>query len=142
MPLSTIPVLGAGSIVSYEDPDATGTFVNLPECLNIPPVGTSGSFIDTTPVISATKHYIAGQKDTEEAELSMNHQPGNAGYQRFRDLANTNRQLQIRFTFTTGDIATVTANLSGFKTEQVEGSSQIKGMVKYRQSGDPVWTEA
>ena len=98
--------------------------------------------MDVTPISSLTKEYIPGLKTPATGQFTFNHIPGNADYAAFLALVDAGTILTMQVRYLSGDIATFSVVLLGRNMESPDGSSQLKMVVNYQQSGDPVWTEA
>jgi hypothetical protein len=136
--------IGAGSSLSYEDPDVPGVFNVLPNALDVGgQTGSQGEFVETTPILATTREYIRGLKTPPDKQFTFNHQPGIAVYQRFLQIADnaTYDKIKMRIDYITGDRALIDVVLSGRVMENAEGAAQLKHLVFGKQSGDAAWSE-
>ena len=146
MPVTTTnAVLLAGTIVEFEDPDATPTpaYIEIPEVTNIGAIGTQGSFVETTPIDigDRTRKYIAGLKDPGENTLTFNWLNNNANQNLLRGWAENGQSIPMRVTMTNGATMSATVALSGFRTEELaDANAPIRATVSYRASS--TWVTA
>ena len=141
MPYQSTPTLGAGAILAYEDPTTPDTFIALSNALNIGQVGEQGEQVEVTPIISTTRQYIAGLDNPPDKQLTFNHVPGVSTYAAFLAEVDARKNINMRVTYTSGDIATFNVALLGRMMEEAEGNTQNKMMVYGKQSGKTTWSE-
>lgn len=143
MPFATTETLGAGAKLQYEDPATPGAFVDLPNALEIGPVGSQGEPVQVTPILETTHRYINGMETPADLQYTFNHIPGLAEYAAFLDLARAQpRQvINMRVEYTSGDRVQFANALLGTQMASPEASAQNKMVVQAKQSGAEVWTE-
>lgn len=71
--MTTQVVSGAGTILKRGDGNNPEAFTKVPEVTVIPPVGESNPFIKVTFSDAEAEEYIAGRKDGDEIEFTMNY---------------------------------------------------------------------
>jgi hypothetical protein len=137
---STIPTIGAGTIVSYEPSASPGTWVELPNILNIGEVGSTGEFLDVTPLSKQEREFIAGMKTPPDKKLDFNDTPGLAAYNTFLTVeVDNNTQVQFKVLYPNNHQATFTVALNGRMMQPAEGNTQLKMGVYGKQSGGTGW---
>lgn len=144
MSYSLFAKIGAGSVLKYEDPDAPGIYVTLPNALDVGgQTGSQGEFVEITPISATTREYIRGLKTPPDKQFTFNDVPGIAAYERFLAIARNESYgaIKMRIEYTVGRRADFNVALSGHVMEQAEGGSQLKMIVFGKQSGEPTWSE-
>lgn len=143
MAFATVAKLGAGSVLSYEDPDgSSGVFIPLPNALEIGEVGEQGEFVETTPISQLVREYIAGLETPPDKTIVFNDIPGLEAYEDFMDLVRARETLNMRVSYSNGRIADFVIVFAGSLMQQPEGGSQLKMSCFGKQSGATVWSEA
>ena len=95
---ATNATLGAGTTLAYESVPGSGTYVNLPNALNIGEVGEEGEFAETTPIANLTREYIPGLQTPPDKGIVFNDLPGDAAWQAFEALVQLVHGLGVEFT--------------------------------------------
>ena len=139
MALSSVEKLGAGCFLSYSTDSGT-TWKELPMGLMIGDTGSTGEFVQITPIKNTTHTYIPGMKTPPQTQATFNHVPGVADYKAFIDAAQAGTAVQLKKTYTTGDEAVLNVVLNGFTVTEPTNNEQVKSTVNWQQSGDPVWS--
>ena len=142
MPYATVPTIGAGSVLQFEDPDTPDTFIDLDDALNIGQVGEQSDQVEVTRIKSKTREYIAGLDTPPDKQLTFNHVPGNANYQLFLAQVDARVNINMRVVYESGDIADFNVALLGRMMEEAEGNAQLKMSVFGKQSGRTEWSES
>ena len=140
MAASNVAMIGAGSILSFEDPDDTGTYLELTEALSIGAIGQQGEFVETTPIGATTRTYIAGLKTPPDKEITGNDIPASAQQQKFLTLADTNSVVVMKVVLSNGRTGTFTLILSGWQINDPQGGESLQWTVYGKQSGDVTWS--
>jgi hypothetical protein len=138
MALSSVEKLGAGCTLSFSTDSGT-TWKALPNALTIGDTGSTGEFVQTTPIANTTHTYIPGMKTPPQTQATFNHQPGVTDYKAFIDAAKVGTAVKLKKTYTTGDEAVVDVVLNGLIVPEPVGNEQVKSTVSWQQSGEPVW---
>jgi|GEM_PF-2922004 len=142
MAFSQIPTLGAGTALSFQDPDSqSGEFLVIENALDIGAVGAQGEQVEVTPVIKKTREYISGLKAPPDRTVTFNHSPGIANYQRYLALVDEGRNILHRVDYLSGDRAEFDVVMLGRQMQSPQGNSQLIMEIFGKQSGDPAWTE-
>ncbi|MCR9260780.1 MAG: hypothetical protein NXH95_13720 [Pseudomonadaceae bacterium] len=139
MPGSIVATIGAGTVLSYEDPLNAGTYVALPNALEIGEVGEQGEFSETTPISSVTREYIAGMDTPPDKQMVFNDLPGNAAWVAYLAEVDARNTVSHRVLYTNNHQATYDVVLAGRTNASPEGSTQIKTNIFGKQSGAAVW---
>ncbi|WP_086932198.1 hypothetical protein [Agarilytica rhodophyticola] len=141
MPYQSVPTLGAGSRLYYEDPLTPDVWVLLPNALNIGQVGEQGETVEVTPILSTVREYIAGLDTPPDKQLNFNQTPGVPEYARFLELVNDRTNINMRVDYRSGDRATFNVALLGQMMEAPDGSTQLQMLIFAKQSGRTTWEE-
>lgn len=136
---ATVATLGAGTVLSYEDPLNPGTYVDLPMALEIGDVGEQGEFVETTPIAEVVREYIAGLETPPDKTIVFNDLPGNAAYVAFLAEVDARNTISMRVTYSNNHQGTFDVVLAGRISPSPEGNSQLKMNVFGKQSGAVVW---
>lgn len=142
MAASTVAKIGAGSVLSFEDPDTADTFLPLTEALTLGAIGEQGEFVETTPIAATTRTYIPGLKTPPDKEITGNDVPGDANQEKFLALAKSMETVNMKIELANGRIAAFTLALSGWQINEPAGDGAIVWTVFGKQSGDVTWTVA
>ena len=142
MAASTVAKIGAGTVMSFEDPDAANTYLPLQEALTIGAIGEQGEFVETTPIAATTRTYIPGLKTPPDKEITGNDVPGDANQEKFLALAKVMAMVNMKVELTTGRIATFTLAMSGWQINEPAGDGAVIWTVFGKQSGDVIWSIA
>ena len=140
MATNTTAILGAGSSLSFEDPDASGTFLELAEARTIGAIGEQGEFVETTPIAATTRTYIPGLKTPPDKEITGNDVQGDASQEKFLQLAKDNSTVNMKVELSNGRTATFTLALSGWQINEPQGGEALQWTVFGKQSGEVTWT--
>lgn len=140
MAAPTVATIGAGSTVSFEDPDTPDTFLPLAEVRTIGAIGEQGEFVETTPIAATTRTYIPGLKTPPDKEITGNDVPGDVNQEKFLALAKTMATVNMKVELSNGRMATFVLALSGWQINDVQGGEAVQWTVYGKQSGDVTWT--
>ncbi len=127
----------AGTILEFEDPDAPGIFIEIPEVTTIGVLGEEGSFVESTPIDISdnTRKYIPGLQDVAENTLTFNWRGNDAAQNTLATWAKALRTTSMRVTMSNGVIITATVGLSGFQTTEITDANSVsQASVTYRPS--------
>lgn len=145
MSFSNVAKLGAGSVISFEDPANPGVYLNLEHALSIGQVGEQGEFVEVTPISKTVREYIRGLETPPQKQLTFNDVPADANYQallaQWDDKVNVDK-IKFRVVFTNGRQADFDLIPSGRVMEEAQGSSQLQMILFSQQSGATAWGEA
>lgn len=124
-------VLGAGTRLYFTD---ASTEYEINEIRSIGTLGTTGSFVDVTPidVTDNTRKYISGLQDTTENALTFNWIAADPAQSLLRALAQANSSVPMRIEFSNGEQFTWNAELSGFQVNDVPVDDALQAQVSYR----------
>lgn len=136
----TEAIIGAGTILSFEDPDDSGNYLILDEALTIGATGTQGEFVETTPISATTRTYISGMKTPPDKEITGNDIPGDANQDKFLKLAADNGTVNMKVEYSNGRVGTFVLALSGWQINEAQGGEAIQWTVYGKQSGDVNWS--
>lgn len=140
----TVAQIGAGSTLYYEPPNAPGTWVALPNALNLGQTGEQGEFVEVTPISAKVREYIRGLKTPPDKQITFNDTPGIAAYEAYlgfiRDEENID-SIKHRIDYTTGRRAEFVIVPNGMMVDEAEGNTQVKMMVFGKQTGATLWSE-
>ena len=142
MAASTVARIGAGSTLSFEDPDTANTYLPLEEALTIGAIGEQGEFVETTPIAATTRTYIPGLKTPPDKEITGNDIPGDANQEKFLALAKAMATINMKVELANGRIATFTLVMSGWQINEPAGDGALVWTAYGKQSGDVTWTLA
>ncbi len=142
MAASTVARIGAGSVLSFEDPDTANKFLPLTEALSIGAIGEQGEFVETTPIAATTRTYIPGLKTPPDKEVTGNDIPGDANQEKFLALAKAMATINMKVELANGRIATFTLVMSGWQINEPAGDGALVWTAYGKQSGDVTWTLA
>jgi hypothetical protein len=137
---SQVPTLGAGTKMYYEPSASPGTWVHLPNALNIGEVGEQGEFLETTPISEEVREYIAGLKTPPNKDLTFNDTPGDAAYAAYLVEVRADRTLKYKVDYKNNHRAIFSVVHNGSKMEEASGSSQLKMHCFGQQTGGTDWT--
>ncbi len=140
MPASTVAIIGAGTTLSFEDPDDPGTFLELAEALTIGATGEQGEFVETTPIKATTRTYIPGLKTPPDKEITGNDVPGDANQETFLQLANDSATVNMKVEYSNGRTGTFSIALAGYQINEAQNSESLQWTVYGKQSGSVAWT--
>lgn len=142
MAASTVAKIGAGSVMSFEDPDAVNTYLPLKDALTIGAIGEQGEFVETTPISATTRTYIPGLKTPPDKEITGNDVPGDVNQEKFLALAKSMAIVNMKVELSNGRIATFTLAMSGWQINEPAGDGVLVWTVFGKQSGDVNWSLA
>ena len=140
MAASDVAMIGAGSSLSFEDPENSGTFVELKDALSIGAIGQQGEFIETTPINATTRTYIPGLKTPPDKEITGNDIPADSNQQKFLQLADGNAVVVMKAALSNGRTGTFTLVLSGWQINDPQGGEALRWTVYGKQSGNVTWS--
>lgn len=132
---------GAGTVTEYEDPATPDTWILLDEMEEIGEMGAIAEAKDTSNLVDITDQYSAGPKTGADLDFKFNHKPGVAKYAAFLVLARAAASVRMRFTYPSGDIATVTVLLLGTRLSSAQRKEKLTMSVPAKQSGEVEWSE-
>lgn len=136
----TEAIIGAGTTLSFEDPDNASTFLELAEARTIGATGTQGEFVETTPIKATTRTYIPGLKTPPDKEITGNDVPGDTNQETFLQLAADNASVNMKVEYSNGRSGSFTLALSGWQINDPQGGEALMWTVYGKQSGDVAWT--
>lgn len=137
---SNVPTLGAGSKLYYEPSAAPGTWVLLPNALNIGEVGEQGEFIETTPISEEIREYTRGLKTPPNKTITFNDTPGNADYVAFLAEVDADATLKFKVEYKNNHQGIFDLVLSGRLMQEAEGGAQLKMNIFGQQTGGTTWS--
>lgn len=141
MAFSTVAKLGAGTVLSFEDPDgSSGVYIDLPNALLLGNVGEQGEFVETTPISQTVREYIAGLETPPNKTITFNDIPGNTDYENFMDAVRARETINMKVTYTNGRIADFTLVMAGSLMLEPQGNQQLRMQVFAQQSGATTWS--
>ena len=140
MPASTVALIAAGTILSFEDPETEGEYLELTEATSIGAIGVQGDFVETTPLSATTRTYIPGLKTPPDKEIVGNDVPGDANQETFLDLASDNTTVNMKVELSNGRVGDFVMALSGWQINEPQGAETLQWTVYGKQSGDVTWT--
>ena len=140
MPARTTAVIGAGTTVSFEDPDEADTYLELIDIKTIGAIGQQGEFVETTPLKSTTRTYIPGLKTPPDKEITGNDIPGDSNQEKFLQLASDNAIVKMKVVLSNGRTGAFTLALSGWQINEPQGGEALTWTAYGKQSGDVTWT--
>lgn len=136
--------LGAGVILSFENPASPGIYLPLNNALLVGQLGAQGEFVEDTPISETVRTYIRGLKTPPTKTFTFNQRPGNANFALlltvWDDEANVDF-VNMRLDYPTGDRGSFVVVPNGRVIDEPTGSSQIKQILFAQQSGATAWTE-
>ena len=137
---STVAIIGAGSTLSFEDPETKDSFLELAEALSVGAIGQQGEFVETTPIKATTRTYIPGLKTPPDKEITGNDVPGDANQEKFLKLADGNKTTRMKAVLANGRTGTFTIALSGWQINEPQGGEALKWTAYGKQSGGVTWS--
>ena len=140
MAASTTARLGAGTVLSFEDPVNSSTFLNLVNATAIGATGEQGEFVETTPISSTTRTYIGGMKTPPDKEITLNDVPGDTDQEKFLTAARDGDTVSMKVTFANGRVGSFAMVLSGYQVNEPTNNEALTVTVFGKQSGDTTWT--
>ncbi|GAA4652392.1 hypothetical protein GCM10023116_46760 [Kistimonas scapharcae] len=140
MAASTTARLGAGTVLSFEDPANSGTFIELANATAIGATGEQGEFVETTPISATTRTYIGGMKTPPDKEITLNDVPGDTDQEKFLTAARNGETVSMKVTFSTGRTGSFSLVLSGYQVNEPTNNEAVTVTVFGKQSGDTTWT--
>lgn len=141
MAYATVPKIGEGSQLLYEDPITPGSYLELDEATGNGPVGTMGDFVDATPLRAASPRQIPGAQQPKTGEFIFFDVPSNANLAGFISLAATHSTVKMRQTRSTGRQIDFTVTLSGREFMEQQRGEPDKVKVAYTQVNVETETE-
>jgi len=142
MAASTIALIGAGTTLSFEDPDNASTFLELVEARTIGAIGEQGEFVETTPIKATTRTYIPGLRTPPDKEITGNDVPADANQEKFLQLAADNATVNMKVELSNGRTGAFVLALSGWQINEPQGGEALMWTVYGKQSGSVTWTIA
>lgn len=142
MPASTVATIGAGTVVSYEDPASPGTYIDLCGVLSIGTTGEKGEFVQIDPLCELTPEFIAGRQTPEDKEITFKDVPGDTDQETFIQRAFDRETVNMRVSFTNGRIADFVVVLNGAQMAEVNVDEALTIVVSGKQSGGTTWSIA
>lgn len=141
---ATVAQIGAGSTMFYEPPNAPGTWVELPNALNLGQTGEQGEFVEVTPISKKVREYIRGMKTPPDKQITFNDVPGIADYQTYLNFVRDEDSvdnIKHRIDYSNGRRAEFVMVPNGMMVDEAEGNTQLKMLVFGKQSGATTWSE-
>jgi hypothetical protein len=135
MPLSTVPKIGDGSTLAYEDQASPGTFIECPWMIDMGEIGDDASTADATPLRSVDEVKIPGSPTSEDREYKFIDVPGDAAHEDFIDLAEAQTTVNMQTTLSNGRVFDYPAILSKPKWSTPTRGERIEVTVPYSKSG-------
>ena len=134
MPVSTVPIIGDGSTLSYESavPDV---FVECPWMIDMGDIGDESSFADATPLKSLDEVKIAGSPTSEAREFKFIDVPGDTDHEDFIDMAEAQASVNMKVTLSNGRVFDFLAKLSKPKWPTPTRGERVEITVPYSKSG-------
>lgn len=142
MPASTVATIGAGTVVSYEDPNNAATYIDLCGVLSIGATGEKGEFVQIDPLCELTPEFISGRQTPEDKEITFKDVPGDSEQEAFIDLAKARETVNMRVTFSNGRVADFVVVLNGVQIPDVSVDEALTIVVSGKQSGATTWSMA
>ncbi|MCW7552132.1 phage tail tube protein [Endozoicomonas gorgoniicola] len=140
MAAKTTALIAAGTVLSFEDPNKKGTYLELNEVTAIGSIGVQGEFVETTPLSATTRTFISGLKTPPDKEIVGNDVPGNANQEKFLKLASDNATVNMKAELSNGRTGAFVLALSGWQINKPQGTETLQWTVYGKQSGDVSWT--
>ena len=140
MPASTVALIAAGTILSFEDPETEGEYLELTEATAIGAIGVQGEFVETTPLSATTRTYIPGLKTPPDKEIVGNDVPGDDVQETFLGLASDNAIVNMKVETSNGRVGEFVMALSGWQINEPTGAETLQWTVYGKQSGEVTWT--
>jgi len=139
---ATQAVLGANSVLYVSDMAGSPTYNEVPEALNIGSIGEQAELVDVTSLNSpnATREYIAGLKDGDERELTMNRIAGNAIQNQLLADAQAGNTIDFRVIFSNSEQADFSLVLLGWRIVEPVNNEQLRASINVKQTGATVWS--
>lgn len=141
MPYSTVPKIGEGSQLAFEDSGNPGTYLELDEATGNGPVGTVASFVDATPLRAPAPRQIPGVQEPVTGEFIFYDVPSNANLATFLAHAESYDTINMRQTRSTGRQIDFQVTLSGREFMAQERGEPDKIRVPYTQIGTETESE-
>ncbi|MTI13121.1 phage tail tube protein [Sansalvadorimonas verongulae] len=141
MPGAKEAKIGAGTILSFEDPD-TSTFIELVHATSVGATGEQGEFVETTPLKETTRTYTSGMKTPPDKQIIQNHVPGDDAQKRFLGLVNSGATLKMKVTYSNGAIAEFDMVTAGYQVNEPHNNNPVTVTAFGKQSGETTWTDA
>ena len=141
MAYSVVALAGAGIRTFVEDPENPGTWVFLENALTMGAVESKRGFIETTPLASANKTFIAGDDEVSQSEIAFNDIPGNPSNAFFNELALAKAEVNFRIEFPNGRRVDTNLSLGGFGLNEPSRTEALKIMHPYQRNGEPLLSE-
>lgn len=141
MPDRTDAIIGAGTTLSFEDPNNKGTYLELVEVKTIGAIGEQGEFVETTPINATTRTYIPGLKTPPDKEITGNDVPGNVNQEKFLTLAGNHATVNMKVVLSNNRTGAFALVLAGWQINEPQGSEALMWTVYGKQSGDVTWSK-
>ena len=139
MAASTVALIGAGTTLSFEDPDNAETFLVLEEARTIGAIGEQGEFVETTPIKATTRTYIPGLRTPPDKEITGNDVPADAHQEKFLQLAANNQTVNMKVELSNGRTGAFVLALSGWQINEPQGGEALMWTVYSKQTGSVDW---
>lgn len=141
MAYATLPKIGVGSTLYYEDQVTPGTYIECPWMKDFGELGDEASFTDATPLRSAAEVKISGEPSAQEREFKFIDVPGDGAHEDFIDLALAEATVNMRVELPNGRQFNFPAALAKPKWSTPTRGEAIEVTVPYSKSGDMTHAE-
>lgn len=141
MAYSSVPKIGEGSQLLYEDPLNPGTYIELDEATGNGAVGTPTEFVDASPLRAVAPRQIPGEAQVQSGEFVFYDVPTNVGLAGFLALAVVKDTVKMRQVRQTGRQIDFTVRLGGRKFNEQARGEPDKVTVPYTQIEPETETE-
>jgi len=141
MAYSTVALSGSGTKTFVQDPADNTRWIYLENALTIGAIESKRGFIETTPLGSENKTFIAGDDEVQQSEISFNNILGNASNKFFHDLAVAKAAVDLRIEMKNGMRIDVNVSLAGYGMNEASRTEAYKIMYPYQRNGEPVLSE-
>lgn len=133
MAYSTVPMIGEGSQLLYEDPLNPGSYLELDEATGNGAIGTPAEFVDASPLRAPSPRQIPGESQVQNGEFVFFDVPSNANLAGFLALAVAHDTVNMRQIRATGRQIDFQVRLGGRKFNEQARNEADKVTVPYTQ---------
>lgn len=135
-------VLGAKTKFQMEDPDSADTYFTVPGIRTYGETGETRQQVDVTSIDDEDPVFIAGDKETNQKDITGTLKPSDANQKKFRDAAKEGKTIKCKVVYRDGSERKFSLALLGYKENEIARNESVTFTVPSVRTGAIEYTEA